>query len=75
MILYFENSRSERREIGRPKDSDEAFIIINEFCTERNYKIYYTRTWEENGVKKIDVGSHSEFFILEGTYKKVGENK
>ena len=26
---------------------------------------YYTRTWEENGMTKIDVGSHTEFFYWE----------
>ena len=27
---------------------------------------YYTRTWEEDGMTKIDVGSHTEFFYWEG---------
>ena len=26
---------------------------------------YYTRTWEEDGMTKIDVGSHTEFFYWE----------
>lgn len=29
---------------------------------------YYTRVWEQDGKTKIDVGSHTEFFIWEGEY-------
>ena len=32
---------------------------------DNNFKSYYTRTWEENGRLKYDVGSHTEFFFLE----------
>lgn len=66
MILYFENSRGERREIGRPQTEEEIYIIINKFLDEHNYKSYYTRSWiNENDPKETiyDVGSHSEFFI------------
>ena len=41
-------------EAGRPKSDqdilDEAFLLIHAFCAERNFKIYYTRTWNHNGV-------------------------
>ena len=67
MILYFENSRSVKRKIGQPKDLEEALHIINKFCDDRGFPIYYTRMWDEDGVKNIDVGSHTEFFILEDT--------
>lgn len=34
------------------------------------FKRYYTRVWkQEDGRTKIDVGSHSEFFLWEGTYE------
>ena len=29
---------------------------------------YYTRVWKEDGMTKIDVGSHTEFFYWEGEY-------
>lgn len=55
-------------EAGQPKsDQDilgEAFLLIHAFCAERNFKIYYTRTWNHNGVTIFDVGSHTEFFHL-----------
>jgi len=67
MILYFENSRSVKRKIGQPKDLEEALHIINKFCDDRGFPIYYTRMWDEDNAKKFDVGSHTEFFILEDT--------
>ena len=33
------------------------------------FKRYYTRVWEQkDGRTRIDVGSHTEFFIWEGKY-------
>ena len=32
---------------------------------------YYTRVWEEDGMTKIDVGSHTEFFYWEGKIKSI----
>ena len=29
---------------------------------------YYTRAYEEDGMTKLDVGSHTEFFFWEGKY-------
>ena len=55
-------------EEGKPTSDqdilDEAFLLIHAFCAERNFKIYYTRTWNHNGVTIFDVGSHTEFFHL-----------
>lgn len=66
MKLYFENSIGQRRVIANPQTENEAYEIIDEFCEERNFKIYYIRTWrDDNGLKIFDVGSHTEFFILD----------
>jgi len=67
MKLYFENSRGERREIGSPLTEGEALEMINDFCAERNFTIYYSRSWVTPKAEKwYDVGSHTEFFVLEG---------
>lgn len=66
MKLYFENSRGQRRVIAEPQTEEEAMKEIYKFCEDRNYKIYYVRTWmNEDGLKEYDVGSWSEFFYLE----------
>ena len=36
---------------------------------------YYTRIWEEDGMVKYDVGSHTEFFYWEGPIEAYMENK
>jgi hypothetical protein len=64
MKLYFENSRGERRLIGEPKTHEESSRIYQKFCADRNFKIYYVRSWTtDNGEKYYDVGSHTEYFI------------
>lgn len=65
MKLYFENSYGEKRIISEPETEQEAMKEIHKFCDDRNFKIYYTRSWNtEDGLKKFDVGSWSEFFYL-----------
>lgn len=65
MKLYFHNSYDEERLIGEPVTEKEAIEIINKFLRGHNFISFYTRTWEENNRKWFDVGSHSEFFILD----------
>ena len=65
MKLYFENSQGKEREIAEVASEQEAFEEINKFCEERNFTIYYVRSWNVNGRKKFDVGSHTEFFYLD----------
>ena len=65
MKLYFQNSLGQERVIADVATTKEAYKEINKFCEERNFKIYYVRTWMENGRQKYDVGSHTEFFYLD----------
>lgn len=75
--LLFENSNGVTREIAqisaldasgsRISDKDilsEAHRVINGFCAERNFKIWYARLWNNSGRTTFDVGSHTEFFHL-----------
>ena len=65
MKLYFENSYGKRRIIAEPQTEEEAMREVYKFCEDRNFKIYYVRTWTDNdGFKVYDVGSHVEFFFL-----------
>lgn len=65
MKLYFENSYGERRIIAEPETEETAMEAIHAFCDERNFRIYYVRSWIDNeGFKVYDVGSHTEFFFL-----------
>lgn len=68
MILYFENiCRETRREIGRPETIEEAYKMITTFLKEHDFVSYYSRYWtnpDNRHERKIDVGSHTEFFVL-----------
>ena len=61
--LYFQRSSGEFVLLKADMTEDEALINIGAFLKEHNFKSYYTRSWEENGIKWFDVGSHTEFFL------------
>lgn len=77
MKLYFCNSRNQMRVIAEiapePTTRDEIYSAamkeIRKFCSDRNFHIYYVRTWaeERDGVNMtvFDVGSHTEFFYAD----------
>jgi len=66
MKLYFENSYGDRRIIAEPETEDEAWKEIHKFCHDRCFAIQYVREWRDtDGLKWYDVGSHTEFFILD----------
>ena len=66
MKLIFRNSQGKERVIAEPSNVEEVSKEIKKFIDDHNFKSYYTRVWEENGRLKFDVGSHTEFFYLEG---------
>lgn len=65
MKLYFKDAYGNKRVIAEPKTEEDALDVIQKFCDERNFKIYYMRWWDKDGVRTYDVGSHSEFFLLD----------
>lgn len=66
MRLIFQNSNGEERVIAEPSNKEDVSKEIKSFLDEHKFKSYYIRVWEENGRLKFDVGSHTEFFYLEG---------
>ena len=81
MKLWFENSYGKERIIKEPCDTwEDVNLAIDEFIADCNDKYplnkknpfvrYYTRVWQmPDGRTKLDVGSHTEFFIWEGKFK------
>lgn len=77
MKLWFENRFGEERVISEECNTwKDVFPTIHKFLEEcalkwpekKPFEWYYTRYWQqEDGRIRIDVGSHSEFFIWEGT--------
>ena len=62
--LYFLSSYGEKRLIRESINPETAMGYINEYIAtlNPNFKVYYVRTWEEDGGIMYDVGSHTEFF-------------
>lgn len=67
MKLIFQNGWGEERVIAECKNKGEVVKEMNKFLDSYNYKSPYTRVWTENGRLKLDVGSHTQFFFVEGT--------
>lgn len=76
MKMYFKSGNGAMREIAdintpnaKQEFCDITGRIMQEFCDERCFTIYYTRVWEEpvNDVPMtvFDVGSHTEFFYAD----------
>lgn len=76
MTLWFENREGKMRQIADCRTWEDVCYCVDKFieqCNEhrsadKQFKSYYMRTWKENGMTKIDVGSWSEFFYWEGEY-------
>ena len=66
MKLLLRSSNGNERIIAEISSLDEANIEIDKFLEEHNYISYYRRLWNESDNRMvIDVGSWSEFFVLE----------
>lgn len=66
MKLLFKNSQGEERVVAEVNSFAEANEEMDRFMEERNFKSYYKRVWDEDGRLKVDVGSWTEFFFVEG---------
>ena len=71
MKLYFKNSQSKERLVAECETVKDVGKEIQKFLDDHNYKSYYSRSREVDGRIKIDVGSWSEFFYIDGiTYEE-----
>lgn len=67
MTIYFQNARGGRTPLASNENINVLRKAMWNFCAERGYKIYYTRSWINDANElQYDVGSHSEFFIVTG---------
>ena len=76
MKLWFGDNYGKRRIIADCNTPEEVSQAIDKFIAESNkkkppgarpFKRYYTRVYEEDGLVKYDVSSHTEFFYWEGS--------
>ena len=62
--FYFRRSNGDRMLLAENIDRNSAFKVMSKFLADHNYKSYYTRTWEKDNELWMDVGSHTQFFIM-----------
>lgn len=62
--LYFQHSNNELTLVEENVTESNVINSIKTYIKKLNpnFKIYYIRTWVDNGVEIYDVGSHTEFF-------------
>lgn len=66
MNLYFRDSYNNKRLIAPNLELEkEIWEHIQKFLDEHNFKSYYTRVWYKEGYTWYDVGSHTEFFLVD----------
>ena len=78
MNVYFRDSHNEKRLLAENVlDKKEVWKVIQKFLNDHNFKSYYTRIWYSDNYTWFDVGSHTEFFLVDenlmGQYES--ENK
>ena len=66
MNLYFRDSHGKRRLLAKDMQSkEEIWKHIQRFLDDHDFKSYYTRVWYSDGFTWYDVGSHTEFFLVD----------
>lgn len=66
MKLLFQSSNGSESVIAEVNSFAEANEEMDKFMEERNFQSYYKRLWDRDGRLMVDVGSWTEFFIVEG---------
>jgi len=64
MELYFKNYLGNLKKISEPDTIGEAERCVRKYCKERSYRIKKLELKQVDGGLVIDVGNHTESFIL-----------
>lgn len=76
MNLYFRDSYGRKRLLASNLNSKEdIWKHIQGFLDEHNFKSYYTRVWYANGYTWYDVGSHTEYFMVDANLMEMYEDE
>lgn len=76
MNLYFRDSYGRKRLLASNLNSKEdIWKHIQGFLDEHNFKSYYTRVWYADEYTWYDVGSHTEYFMVDANLMEQYENE
>ena len=54
---------------------EQAWKVMKKFMDDHNFTSYYTRIWFANGYTWYDVGSHTEYFLVDENLMEQYENE
>lgn len=75
MNLYFQHSNGTVSLVSADATQENVFKLINQDVESRNknFNIYYIRSWTVKDITYFDVGSWSEYYLLTNQVFKEGE--
>ncbi len=65
MKVYFRDSYGKKRLLKEVETKENAWRVIQEFLDDHDFTSYYTRLWFTEGYTWFDVGSHTEYFLVD----------
>lgn len=75
MNVYFRDSHGEKRLLEHVYTNEQVWGVIKKFLDDHNFTWYYARTWFADGYTWYDVGSHTEFFLVDENLMEQYENE
>lgn len=75
MNVYFRDSHGKKRLLEYVYTNEQVWKVIKKFLDDHNFTSYYTRTWFADGYTWYDVGSHTEFFLVDENLMGQYENE
>ena len=75
MKVYFRDSQHNKRFLGETETKENAWKIMRKFMDDHNFTCYYTRIWFADGYTWFDVGSHTEYFLVDENLMEEYENE
>ena len=76
MNLYFRDSYGHKRLLASNINSKEdVWKCIQAFLDKHDFKSYYTRMWYADDYTWYDVGSHTEYFMVDANFMEMYEDE
>ena len=75
MKVYFKDSHGKKRLLKEVETKEGVWKVIQKFLDDHDFTSYYTRLWFADGYTWFDVGSHTEYFIVDENLMEQYENE
>lgn len=75
MKVYFRDSHGKKRLLKEVETKEGVWKVIQKFLDDHNFTSYYARLWFVDGYTWFDVGSHTEYFLVDENLMEQYENE